>query len=241
VSHKPDHGTGGKLHEETAYGLIRDPAKEDGATLVYRKALTALNENEIGRIRDRALRDRVQRATVHANGSRPELAKALAAFSAETGIRHVRLTKVEEGFVTLADKDDRPYKALIPGDNYCVEIYALPDGEWKTEPVSVYAANQPRNNDRSETLLVMRLHKGDFLKLDYRGNETVMRVVQLEPSANRVRLVTHNESGNLQKRHEDPDDPFRWDLATISKLKSRKARKVTVDFLGRVHDPGPPK
>jgi CRISPR-associated endonuclease Csn1 len=53
VSHKPDHGTGGRLHEETAYGLVRDPSKEDGATLVYRKPLAALNANEVTRIRDR--------------------------------------------------------------------------------------------------------------------------------------------------------------------------------------------
>ena len=30
ISHKPDHGTAGKLHEETAYGLVADPEKAGG-------------------------------------------------------------------------------------------------------------------------------------------------------------------------------------------------------------------
>lgn len=246
ISHKPDHGTGGKLHEETAYGLVRDPAKEGGATLVYRKALVALNENEIGRIRDKALRARVQEATIAANESKVELAKALAAFAAEAGIRHVRLTKVEEGFVTLANRNDRPYKAYSPGDNYCVDLYALPDGRWAGEGVSVFHANR---NDyvpdwRRETpgaQLVMRVHKGDLLAIDGGGNDAIFQVHRLDAKAGRFKLAPHNASGNLDRRHVDADDPFRWLMISYNQLKVRNARKVTVDFLGRVRDPGPPK
>src|SRR6185437_15058382 len=59
VSHKPDHGLQAKLHEDTAYGTISDPTKEDG-NLVYRKPFLLLNSNEIGRIRDLRLRGLVE-------------------------------------------------------------------------------------------------------------------------------------------------------------------------------------
>jgi len=71
VSHRPDHGvaptadgttrrsTSGKLHEETAYGLVRYPERE-GGNVVARKAIEALSENEINRIRDPLLRERLR-------------------------------------------------------------------------------------------------------------------------------------------------------------------------------------
>ena len=36
VSHKPDHGVAAQLHEDTAYGAVKEPEKE-GGNLVYRK------------------------------------------------------------------------------------------------------------------------------------------------------------------------------------------------------------
>ncbi len=87
----------------------------------------------------------------------------------------------------------------------------------------------------------MRLHKGDLLKLEYNGEDSLMRIVRLNPSANRLYLVQHNEAGDLAKRHADADDPFRWDLANIGKLKDRRARAVSVNEIGVVRDPGQPK
>jgi hypothetical protein len=43
VSYKPDHGLKAQLHESTAYGLVKEPEKEDGANLVYRSEFTTLN------------------------------------------------------------------------------------------------------------------------------------------------------------------------------------------------------
>jgi CRISPR-associated endonuclease Csn1 len=242
VSHKPDHGIGGRLHEETAYGIIRDPAKEDGATLVYRKPLVALNANEIGRIRDKSLRERVKNAVAGSTSSKTELAKALAAISVETGIRHVRLTKVESDFVSLADYSGNPYKALIPGDNHRIEILELPNGRWIGCGVTVFNANQqhiPTEPDKAHSRMAMTVHKGDLIKLEHDGKERVMRVVRLRTKAQQLMMAEHTESGNLPERVKE--GTFKWCNVAINQLRNRKARKVTVDFLGRVHDPGPPK
>ena len=246
VSHKPDHGIGGKLHEETAYGLIRDPSKEDGATLVYRKALAGLNGNEIERIRDRALRAIVRAAVEPANGNKVEIAKALTALGDDTGIRHVRLTKVEGGVVVLSNQHGLPYKAVSPGDIHHVEIFQMPDGRWGGEAVTVFAANKRGfspawRRDETGAKLVMSVSKGDCIALEDGGSPKVMKVHRLDAVANRFKLAAHAESGNLDKRHVDADDPFRWAMISYNQLKARAARKVNVDCLGRVHDPGSPK
>lgn len=71
VSHRPDHGidpkadagkrrsTSGRLHEATAYGIVKEPERE-GGNVVARKPLEGLSENEIDRIRDPELREKLR-------------------------------------------------------------------------------------------------------------------------------------------------------------------------------------
>lgn len=253
VSVRPDHGKGGRLHEETAYGLVKAPAAEDGHNLVFRKGFIGLNENEIERIRDRNLRARVQAhvavAKKESGGdlSAAQLKQALARFSETNdlfkGIRHVRLLKSEKDVIRIQDKHNgNIYKALVPGENHHLDIFEQPDGSWVAEPASVFAANQKNAPSRLKahpaSRLVMRLHKGDFLKLEHEGVDRVMRVIRLQPSSNNIRLVEHHQGGDFEERHKDKDDPFRWFFADIGKLKSRRARKIHLDVLGNIHDPG---
>jgi CRISPR-associated endonuclease Csn1 len=241
ISHKPDHGKAGKLHEETAYGIVADPAAEGGATLVYRKPLDQLNENEIERIRDPGLRARVRASASSCGGDKLALRKALSELSEREGIRRVRLLKTEQSFVTIREATGA-YKALIPGDNHHVDIVERPDGRWDGYGVTVFAANQ-KDNCAAENgaRVVMRIHKGDLLKMEHDGQERIMRAVRLAPQNGRLYLAEHHESGDLAKRHADKDDPFRWALVSFNQLKVRGARRVGVDVLGRVSDPGPPR
>jgi len=247
VSHRPDHGRGGALHEETAYGPVRDPAAWDGHNVVFRKPITALTKGEVKRIRAPELRADLERYVYEAEAVGKSLKDALAAYSNETGVRRVRVLKREDPVIPLHDCQRRPYKALVPGQNHRVDIYEQPDGTWVPEVVTVFDANRldgrplPRCRAHPAARCVMRVHKGDLIRLETDGIEETKRVYRLNIAANRLWLASVREGGNLQARHKDRDDPFRWDFATISKLKVRKARKRHVDELGRVHDPGPPK
>ncbi|MCY4260674.1 MAG: type II CRISPR RNA-guided endonuclease Cas9 [Rhodobacteraceae bacterium] len=243
VSHRPDHGRAGKLHEETAYGLVADPGAEDGYNLVYRKPLSSFNKNEIARIRDRNLRAAI-RAHVEAAPDGTKLEDALRDFGEKHDIRRVRLLKKEQHTIKIADSTGKLYKALSPGDNHHVDILALPDGKWVGWGVTVFEANQhngeapPWKETYPAARRMARICRGDLLKLDSPKGDEIMRVVRLEPVAGRLRLAGHLESGNLEKRHADPEDPFRWTFASWSRLKEWRARKVHVDVLGRVRDPG---
>jgi CRISPR-associated endonuclease Csn1 len=259
VSHKPDHGifgirkggrdnTSGQLHEDTAYGTIKEPEKEDGANLVYRKSFRDLNDKEIGRIRDRRLRDLVLAHVERETREGRDLKSALLSFAERkdipglpNGIRHVRLTKVEkpEYLVPIHDKSGRAYKAYSAGENAFVDILRSPEGRWIARATTVFQANQKNGAPRCRSVdgrdrFVMRVFKGDMLRIDHEGKNKIVKIVRLSPSNNVLYLVEHNEAGVFQARHDDKDDPFRWIFANFDKLREWNAERIRVDELGRL-------
>lgn len=248
VSHKPDHGVQGQLHEDTAYGVVRDQDANGGGNLVYRKGFLDLKDTEIERIRDRRLRALVQEHVSSEKAAGKDTKAALLSFGQRrdipglpNGIRHVRLTKAEkpEYLVPIERKTGEPYKAFSAGENAFVDIFETPAGKWAGEAVTVFQANQAGFSPRwlsaqPRPRFVMRVFKGDLIALDLNGQRTTMKIYQLEHSANRFKLAAHNEAGSLQNRHDDEADPFRWLMASYSTLKAMNAERVRVDELGRL-------
>jgi CRISPR-associated endonuclease Csn1 len=248
VSHKPDHGLAAQLHEDTAYGVVKNPEKEDGGNLVYRKAFMALNDKEIERIRDRRLRALLQQHVTVEKAAGKNLKAALQSFAVRkdipglpNGIRHVRLTKAEkpEYLVTVRDKSGNPYKSYSAGENAFVEIFETPDGKWLGEAASIFKANQSDfglhwPDAHPGARRIMRVFKGDLVALDVKGQRTIMVVHRLDAASNRFKLAAHNETGNLDQRHADEIDPFRWLMASYGTLKAMNAERVRVDELGRL-------
>ncbi len=255
VSVKPDHGRQGALHEDTAYGLVKNEAEAAQiGNLVLRKPLAELNANEIDRVRDPDLRKKLQALAApfrDGNGKLVDekgLKAGLTAFSKETGpgrmqgVRRVRIGKREAGVVLIKSRQTGAvYKALSPGDNHHIDVVEMRDGTWQCFPATVFEANQRGwrpvwEREKLGGKLVMRIHKGDMIEVgDADGQRRIKTVHRLEAGNNRVRLAAHNEGGKLQERHEDKDDLFRWDFANIGGLKGRNARKVRVDEIGHAH------
>lgn len=250
VSFKPDHGTQGQLHEDTAYGTVKQAEGESSGNLVYRKRFLDLNEKEIARIRDARLRDTLTAHVEAAKASGDDLKAALQSFADRrdlpgmpNGIRHVRLTKAEkpEYLVQVNGKNGTPYKAYSAGENAFVDIVETPDGKWVGEAITVFTANQSGNKPCWMSAMphphfVMRVFKGDLISLDLGGRRVVMTVYRLDAAANRFKLAPHNETGNLDKRHAEDNeiDPFRWLMASYNTLKAMNAERVRVDELGKV-------
>lgn len=250
VSHKPDHGIGGKLHDETAYGFVQDPEKEEGRNLVSRKPLSSLTENEIDRIRDRRLRDKVRKFVEQEKKDGVKLADALKKFmNAEHndphikhGVRRVRLlqSKKPEYLLSLHQKNGgQPYKAYSADSNLFIEIFEKGDGSWDGEAMTVFQSNQRDyklawHAKYPDARPVMRVYKDDLVRIEHEGMTKITRVVRLEPSAHRIRLAPHNDSGSLEDRHNNPDDPFRWIFAQYDRLRDWKAERVRVDELGKI-------
>ena len=251
--------TSGRLHEDTVFGLVRDvpenQAERTIGNVVVRKPVSGLTEKEIGQVRDVKLRLSLEEATRAARDkSLPEtdrkkrLTDALAEWVQDTGHRKLRILKPEAGVRPVHDRDGKPYKWLVPGEISWLDILEAPDGTWIQHATDIWAASSGGaelwNVAHPDANFIMRVYKNDTIQLfDWddknkcvvdRSNR-VKRIVRMEPSANRVRLVEIDEAGVFDDRHKDADDLFRWDLATISKLKLRRARRVRIDELGRVH------
>jgi CRISPR-associated endonuclease Csn1 len=207
-----------------------------------------LNQNEIERIRDVRLREAVTAHVKAATATGIKIADALATFATSSegnrawvhGVRRVRLLKTEHlaYVMPIADKQGTTYKVYSAGENAYIEVYELPNGRWAGEAVMVYQANRTGHlstwrSRHPEAKFIMRVHKGDLIRIEEDGKERIMVVRQLEASANRFKLAGHSETGNLDKRHADPNDPFRWLMASYNTLRGMKAARVRVDELGR--------
>ncbi|MHA6683983.1 type II CRISPR RNA-guided endonuclease Cas9 [Mesorhizobium sp. A556] len=247
ISNKPEHGKQGALHEDTAYGIVADKAEAAQiGNLVRRKPLADLTPGEVDRIRDAALREAVQAAVEPFRDAKGKVADAkgfataLSAFADDHKIRRIRVGKDDVSAVAIHDRRTGvPYKAVAPGENHHVDVVSLRDGSWKGFAATVFEVNakdfRPQwEREKIGGKLVMRLHKGDAVELESAGVRIVKYVQQIWMKSNLVLLTEHYEGGDLQKRHQDADDPFRWDFANIGKLKERGCVAVKVDEIGRV-------
>jgi CRISPR-associated endonuclease Csn1 len=79
----------------------------------------------------------------------------------------------------------------------------------------------------------MRVHKGDLIRIEQDGEERIMVARQLDAPNNRLLLAEHFQTGNLDKRDADSEDPFNWLRTSYNKLRSLKAERIQVDELGR--------
>lgn len=243
VSHKPDHGIQGALHEGANYGVVETQAGEK--RLAKRKPITDLTTGQIKNIGDNRIR---RELTALTDGlSDKDRKQALLDYVNETGHKRVRVHMVQAHFEQIDhgpdSKGKRHMRAVIPGDNYCMDIVETANGEWKGVAVTRFEAHKPGwkkkwQHEYPDARMLMRVRNGDLLKLLHEGLEKVMRVVRLNPSANRLYLAEHQQAGALADRHKDDSDEFRWDLASISKLKGRKARLLRISPDGQIVDPG---
>lgn len=255
VSHRADHGsidherrkkgrdsTTGQLHNETAYGIV------DDQTVVSRSPLLSLKPGDIAltnggkSIRDPHLQQVLALATKGKDGK--ALEEALSAFAARPGpyhgIRHVRLIESLQSSarVEINDPNGRPFKAYKGDSNYCYEMWRMPDGKPKVVIVTTFEAHKiVDQRPHPAAKRVLRLFKRDMVAIE-RDDETQICYVQKFDQAHGVFLAPHTES-NADARNRDKSDPFRLlQMGTGSAIKA-KLRRVFVDEMGRVKDPGP--
>lgn len=253
--------TSGRLHEDTVFGIVRDvPENQADRTIgnvVVRKPVSGLTEKEIGQVRDVKLRLSLEEATRSARDKalpeaerKKRLPEALAKWVQETGHRKLRILREEKSVRAVCDRNGKPYKWLVPSENAFMDILEPPDGTWFQHATDIWAANSggatPWHAAYPDARFIMRVHKNDTIQLfDWddknkcvvEGSNRIKRIVRLSPSNSVIYLVGVNDAGDFQKRHNTDNevDPFRWDFANVGKLKLRRARRVRIDELGRVH------
>ena len=247
VSHRPDHSVKGKLLDESNYSVLNEGKEHN---LASRKPIEKLSDNEIKKhIKDENIREGVEKIyrdkyQKEKNGRK----QALIKYCEQNGIRRLRITKNKNPkyFRNITHGSQKQFrKAQETTDNHHIDILDTGGKGWIGVGVSMLDAcrnssAEPWRKDYPDARLVMRVHKGDLLRLENKeGEEEVYVVKILNINSNRLYLSKHNETGKLKKRHDDKDDPFSWERLSFSKMKERKCRRVRVDLLGRLNDPYP--
>ena len=233
VSYKPDHGTGARLHNDTAYGLVDGPQDFEGPVkVVHRVPLLSLKgEPDAEQIRDPSMRLRVQDAIRGKVGK--DATAALEALSAQMGIRRVRVVE-PLSVIPIRRADGTPYKAYKGDSNYCYQVFASKHtGHWCDRVVSSFDAASDRV-EPTEDRLVMQLCVNDTVRLngDNDAEHLIFRVVKMRQG--QVTLAGHQEAGNLKERDANRADGFKYLNCSASRLQKLQAQQVLVDPLGQV-------
>tara|TARA_R110002110_G_scaffold107369_6_gene268705 strand:+ start:1 stop:3255 length:3255 start_codon:yes stop_codon:yes gene_type:complete len=263
--------TTGALHNDTAYG-IAGPGKKGNTRVVYRVPLAKFAtpkdmDNGVPAIRDAALRESLIAAWEAFKLAPPDTtnpddpdsrkkpknpAVAFAEMVATQGIKvggcvqRIRRVRIcdELGVIIIKDrKTGEPYKAYKPDGNEFAEIWALPDGSWRTVIVRRFDANQPDFNPASlrphpAAKKLMRLHIDDMGAIGVGAERRIVRVCKMstENGKEYVYLADHNE-GNVDARVRAKE--LKYLKESCDGLRKKDFRKVGVDEIGRLTDPGP--
>ncbi len=250
VSHKPDHGFHGAMHDKTAYGIVRGEAGRPGdsgvRSVVTRKPLDGkffTNAGQLQYIRDERIRMALLEATQGLSGKEFKRALIDAGQALRPPVYRVRI-KRRLSVIPIADRrTGEPFKAYQGNSNYCYDIWVNAKGRWTGEVVSTFEAYQRARKDPdwrrgrvngAGEPLVMRLCKDDMLEIDRDGRRVIVRVCKMTPG--RIAMAEHFEA-NVDARTRpkyNGIDPLKYIVNAPSVLQKGNAIRVTVSPSGQV-------
>lgn len=262
--------TSGALHNDTAYGLV-GPGKNGNWKVVSRAPLSAFNTPEamdkaLPDIRDRALREaliaewanfqKTYKPSADASDDKRKKANPATEFTkmiAEKGVklnghyvqvRRVRMTEELDVVIIKDRKTGKPYKAYKPDGNAFADLYELPDGKWKAVVIRRFDANQSdfdpaKFRPHPAAKKIARLHIDDMVAVGEGEARRILCIVKM--SGQIITMAEHFEGGALKARDADKADIFKYLAPSASRMKDLGFRKVGVDEIGRLTDPGPRK
>lgn len=253
VSHKPDLGWQGALHNDTAYGIIAG-AKKGEPNVVTRRMVSSLDkwtpEDARKGVRDPVLAEKIAGTLTIADPAARKAALAQLRHSGGFTVRRVRTVEKLEGIEPLPDRRTGvPYKAVKLDSNHRTEVWRLPDGKIRLEIVTTLEAARDAEAQRlgrkppkdlrphPAACLVARFHKNDMLALGTGAERKLFYVVKM--TAGTLTLAEHHEGGALKARATSKDDAFKYFDLRASKYLDLKARKIWVDPSGWLRDPIP--
>ena len=189
ISIRPDHNCAGRLHEETAYGLV---TSEGEYNLVFRKAIQDLTVSDIRggkqtRIRDANVREELQSYLDHHIGAEK---KAIGEFSkAELNRRRQKAI----GEFVKAELNHRRQKAEAEGRN--------PKSEHPIRHIRVLKKLNP------EYLVKIADHSGENYKAYDAGDNDRIEIFQIADGKWQGEAVTVFQANQKDYRPKWPDNP----------------------------------
>ncbi|PID36242.1 MAG: type II CRISPR RNA-guided endonuclease Cas9 [Rhodobacterales bacterium] len=247
------------LHQETAYGLTGETDPRGVPLVVTRKPLSSLTPALIAReapgkggmIRDAELRRRLAVATKGKEGKAFEAAiqDFVAKPGAYQGTRHVRVVE-PIGVAPIHNGKAKPAKSYATSGNHRYEVWRMPDGkivDWVVPNFYAHKADLPTDarpatpatclRPHPAARLLLKLQKNDMVRLRDASGALVVATVEKFSSTGIIEMVPHSEANAADRYSKDKSDNV-YIRKTANTLLKAEARRVYVDEMGRVRDPG---
>lgn len=213
VSHRPDHGYEGQMHEDTAWGL-----RPDGVT-------TRRVRNDETGLREREYKNR---SVIPFNSTRD---------MARHGLDDEGNVKAYKGYVggsnfcmDIVCNDKGKWEGEIVST---YQAYQIVREHGRDKGLAMLRS---RSTSISGKPLVMRLQNGDIVKMMVGDGENerwaLMRVISTKEQ---LVFAEHLEA-NVDARNRDKDEPFKYTTKYAGSLQKTKARRVTISPIGEVND-----
>jgi CRISPR-associated endonuclease Csn1 len=240
ISRRYERKVSGGLHEDTLYGKTQSAGE-----WVARKPVESLSANEIERIRDLAVRNIIierlrQHGIEFGRGKKPDAKKwkeSLSNVFMPSGVPIYKVRVVKPELTIQPVRAGRPDEAFVkPGSLHHICLFEWSDGKkQKRDAVFVSmleAANRIKARQsvvsrshptQPQARFVMSLSRGEYVLADCDGTERLLAFRTAASTQGQLYFVEH-----IDARKSDEARKFVFKASTL------KARKVTVDPLGRI-------
>lgn len=199
-SFKPDHGMGGKIFKETAYGFTA----VDGE-VVTRKPLISLKPGEVDDIRDDEIKGKLKAFIAEKKGGKLE--DHLSAFSRQEGIKRVRIIVKDQ---TVEPMPSAPYKGYTKDSYLCCDIWKIPPKKkggnpkyegvfWTYADVKNQSIDKLAGKPHPAAKFLTRLFKNDLIETGEVGKGDIWKVAGFSTTNNKLDLRIPTESNSKQK------------------------------------------
>jgi len=209
VSHKPDHGHEGAMHNETAYALLGS-----GRVAVH-KMVDGVRTREEGSL------------------------KVIEFANAKAMNRHGQLPDGSPRPYKGYKGDSNYCIEILRSDNgkgkWDWEIVSTFEAYQAARKHGVKRLSDPRLS-LSGKPLVMRLIIGDYLRAEFKGAIRLLVVKKIK--ANGGIFVAQANEGNVRQREDEKDPSLIYGSFTAGGLQKAHGRRVTVSPIGDLRDPG---
>ena len=208
-----------------------------------RKPFDTLKPNDISKIRDVHLRNILSKKVEGLTGKdhQNELKRFSEIDPHYRGIRRVRMVE-KLNTIPIKDKDGKSYKGYKGDSNHCVEVWRLPDGTWKSIVLTTFEANSKglgSTRPQPTAKLIMRLYSKDQVAIEHPKLGSTRLIVAQIAEKNIVLHKDNEANVDARNRERDKNDPPIYVNVGIGRIKKYQLRKIGVDRLGRITDPGP--
>ena len=215
VSHKPDHGYEGAMHEDTAYA----PPHLDKENMWRTNGIGGNKPNE---------KEAYSKAMVGIQGRGDS--KRYQHNEAGDRLPHKGYVASPKFCIDIVRNDKGKWEGEVIST---FNIYQL---------VATLGKELALSRIRSQSLsisgkpLVLRLQSGDTAKLEEEGQTCVMRLVKLTGNG-QMFFAPHHEA-NVDARNSNKQDAFAYISKYAGSLQKARGRRVTISPIGELHDPG---